>query len=86
MASTDVIAIQQTEVESLSSTQEDTDSRVALYLFYMQEKDYRTVVVHSPDSDICLSCGAGDLMCNVWLCKSKSSRPGLTSNVGEDGW
>ena len=37
------------EVESLSSTQEETDSRVILYCFYAKEQGYRYVRVKSPD-------------------------------------
>ena len=44
------------EVESLSSTQEETDSRVILYCFYAKEQGYRYVRVKSPDADIFLIC------------------------------
>ena len=40
------------EVESLSSTQEETDSRVILYCFYAKEQGYRYERVKSPDTDI----------------------------------
>lgn len=40
------------EVYELRSNQEETDSRVVLYLKYAKEKDYKDAVVSSPDSDI----------------------------------
>ena len=45
-----------TEVESLNSTQEETDSRVILYCFYAKEQGYRHVRVKSPDTDIFFIC------------------------------
>ena len=44
------------EVESLSSTQEETDSRVILYCLYAKEQGYRYVRVKSPDTDIFFIC------------------------------
>ena len=40
------------EMVNLSSTQEETDTRVILYCMYSQEKGYKYVRVRSPDSDI----------------------------------
>ena len=42
------------EIESLYSTQEETDTRVVLYILYARSKDYKHVVVRSPDTDILL--------------------------------
>ena len=41
-----------TEIRSLASTQEETDSRVVLYCIYGKENGYKVVRVKSPDSDI----------------------------------
>ena len=41
-----------TEIRSLASTQEETDSRVILYCIYGKENGYKIVRVKSPDSDI----------------------------------
>ena len=40
------------EISSLESTQEETDTRVILYIDYAQNNGYRYVRVKSPDSDI----------------------------------
>ena len=40
------------EIVSLSSTQEETDSRVILYSFYAKDRGFKFVRVRSPDSDI----------------------------------
>ena len=42
------------EVSSWESTQEETDTRVILYIDYAQNNGYRYVRVKSPDSDIFL--------------------------------
>lgn len=44
--------VSRTEIESLNSTQEETDSRVILYLKYGKENEYDNVRVRSPDSDV----------------------------------
>ena len=36
----------------LSSTQEETDTRVVIYTMYGKEQGYKTVKVRTPDSDI----------------------------------
>lgn len=41
-----------TEIKSLRSTQEETDTRVVLYLLYALEQGYKFAVVKSPDTDI----------------------------------
>ena len=40
------------EISSLESTQEETDTRIILYIDYAQNNGYRYVRVKSPDSDI----------------------------------
>ena len=40
------------EVHSLRSNQEETDTRVVLYIMYAQDKEFKFVVVRTPDSDI----------------------------------
>ena len=40
------------EIETLMSTQEETDTRVALYAMYAQQQDFPTVRVKSPDTGI----------------------------------
>ena len=40
------------EIQHLYSTQEETDTRVILYLNYAAQEGYRSAVVHTPDSDI----------------------------------
>lgn len=40
------------EIPSLSSTQEETDTRVILYCSYAHEQGYRYVRIRSPDTDI----------------------------------
>ena len=46
--------VKQEEIESLLSTQEETDTRVVLYTLYALEQGYKNVVVRSPDTDILL--------------------------------
>ena len=41
-----------TTIESLISTQEETDTRVVIYAMYCKEQGYKTVKVRTPDSDI----------------------------------
>ena len=40
------------EVHSLRSNQEETDTQVVLYIKYAHDKGFKSVVVHTPDSDI----------------------------------
>ena len=42
------------EISSLESTQEETDTRVILYIDYAQRNEYKYARVKSPDSDIFL--------------------------------
>ena len=44
--------IQKTEIPSLVSTQEETDTRVVLYAKYAQEHGYDYAQINTPDSDI----------------------------------
>ena len=46
-------SVQETEVPALRSNQEETDSRIIIYIAYAQEEGYDRVVVRSPDSDMC---------------------------------
>ena len=48
----DGIHVHAEAIESLQSTQEETDTRVILYLLYALEKGYKLAVVRSPDTDI----------------------------------
>ena len=41
-----------TEIPSLFSTQEETDTRVILYCKYAQDQGYEYVRIRTPDSDI----------------------------------
>ena len=50
MTSPDGQSIQQTEVKCLN--QEETDSRIILYINHAQEQGYERVVVLSPDSAV----------------------------------
>lgn len=40
------------EMRELNSSQEETDTRVVLYIIYAKNKGYKTVQVRTPDSDI----------------------------------
>jgi len=40
------------EIETLLSTQVETDSRVVLYCMYGKEKEYQYIRIKSPDSDV----------------------------------
>ena len=52
LSSSDGQSVQQEEIPHLRSNQEETDTRVVLYLLYAKEHGYKQSVVHSPDSDI----------------------------------
>ena len=52
MTSPDGQSIQQTEVKCLKSNQEETHSRIILYINHAQEQGYERVVVLSPDSAV----------------------------------
>ena len=43
------------EIHQLPSDQEETDTRVVLYLHYTAKLGYKSAVVRTPDSDIFLS-------------------------------
>ena len=45
-------SVRDTEVPAFRSNQEETDSRIIIYIAYAQDEGYDRVVVHSPDSDI----------------------------------
>jgi len=49
--SADAQTVDQVEIESLKSEQEDTDTRIVLYLFYARQQGCKYPVVHSPDRD-----------------------------------
>jgi len=48
----DGCSVEKTEIDSLYSDQEETDTRVVLYCLFAEEEGYGTVRVRSPDSDI----------------------------------
>ena len=48
----DGVTTQRNEIQSLYSTQEETDSRIVLYGIYGKEQGYDYIRVKSPDSDI----------------------------------
>ena len=52
MKSVDGETVHPEEIHELRSNQEETDSRVVLYLHYAKENNYKQAVVSSPDSDI----------------------------------
>lgn len=52
LQSADELTTTRTPIATLKSTQEETDSRVALYCAYAERNGYRFVRVKSPDSDI----------------------------------
>ena len=52
MASRSTRVDSQTEVNCLKSNQEETDTRLVLYINRAQEQGYERVVVRSPDSDV----------------------------------
>ena len=52
LTSEDGKTTEKTEIESLRSTQEETDSRVVLYCMYGKDKGYQYIRIKSPDSDV----------------------------------
>ena len=52
LTSVDGQSVNKEEVHELRSNQEETDTRVILYLFYAKEHHYKHVTIRSPDSDI----------------------------------
>ena len=52
LESNDGRVIQKTEVDSLASAQEETDSRIILYTMYGRDNGYDYVRIKSPDTDI----------------------------------
>jgi hypothetical protein len=52
ITSYDGTSVCRTEIISIESTQEETDSRVVLYCFYGKQQGYRTIRIRSPDTDI----------------------------------
>ena len=45
-------SVQDTEIPAFRSNQEETDSRIIIYIACAQDEGYDRVVVRSPDSDI----------------------------------
>lgn len=52
LQSPDEMKTTRTHITALKSTQEETDSRVALYCAYAEQQGYKFIRVKSPDSDI----------------------------------
>jgi hypothetical protein len=52
LTSADGHSVSQTEIQSLQSNQEETDTRIVVYLFHALQQGYKYAVVHSPDSDV----------------------------------
>jgi hypothetical protein len=52
ITSYDGTTVCRTEIKSVESTQEKTDSRVVLYCFYGKQQGYRNIRIRSPDTDI----------------------------------
>jgi hypothetical protein len=52
LTSTDGQSVTKTEIPTLLSNQEETDTRVVLYSLYDQEMGYENVCIRTPDSDI----------------------------------
>ena len=57
------------EIQSLRSNQEETDSRIIIYLHYAQSLGFKSAVVRTPDTDIffILLLHAHDLTLTVYL-------------------
>ena len=57
------------EVLELRSTQEETDTRVALYAAYGAQQGYSSAIIRSPDTDIffILLSHASNISCNVYF-------------------
>jgi hypothetical protein len=52
ITSYDGTSVYRTEIKSIESTQEETDSRVVLYCFYGKQQGYRNIRIRIPDADI----------------------------------
>jgi hypothetical protein len=52
ITSYDGTSVCRTEIKSIESTQEETDSRVVLYCFYGKQQGYRNIRIRSPNTDI----------------------------------
>jgi hypothetical protein len=52
ITSYDGTSVCRTEIKSIESTQEETDSRVVLYCFYGKQQGYRNIRIRSPDTEI----------------------------------
>jgi hypothetical protein len=52
ITSYDGTSVCRTEIKSIESTQEVTDSRVVLYCFYGKQQGYSNIKIRSPDTDI----------------------------------
>lgn len=52
LTSADGQVVEKSEVQEFHSTQEETDTRVILYMKYAQDNGYERVIVRSPDSDV----------------------------------
>jgi hypothetical protein len=52
ITSYDGTSVRGTEIKSIESTQEETDSRVVLYCFYGKQQGYRNIRIRTPDTNI----------------------------------
>ena len=52
LTSPDGLTVEHSELHSLESNQEETDTRIVLYIAHAQAEGYDRVVIRSPDSDV----------------------------------
>ena len=68
LSSDDGIQVKMSVIPGLCSSQEETDTRIILYVAYAQSKGYRYARVRSPDSDIFSSCSIMQTCIQTLLC------------------
>ena len=44
--------VMRSEIDSLQSNQEETDTRIVIYIKYVEDQGFKSVVVRTPDTDI----------------------------------
>ena len=52
MFHTSMFQVMLSEIDSLQSNQEETDTRIVIYIKYAEDQGFKSVVVHTPDTDV----------------------------------
>ena len=52
MFHTSMFQVMMSEMHSVQSNQEEIDARIVIYIKYAEDQGFKSVVVHTPDTDV----------------------------------